>query len=277
MLHVSKHFPALLTAAACALSAPQAHAASPPPVLACTVILDAASGKTLLRKGTCDQGVSPASTFKIPLAVMGYDAGVLKDEHSPVWDYKAEFNALKKDQKSVDPTIWEKDSIVWFSRQITRQLGADVFASYVTKFGYGNKDVTGDAGKNNGLTNAWLASSLKISPDEQVQFVRRLLAGTLPASEKAHAMTRAILPVFKSGDSWTVHGKTGSIWLRDKSGAFDKNRPIGWFVGWAESGDRRIVFARLEIGSEETNVPKSFQVRDSLLKDLPELMKQAQQ
>lgn len=278
MSSTSKLASTLIAAAISISTFPNAHAAPPKPpapILTCTVILDVASGKTLVRNGTCDQGVSPASTFKVPLAVMGYDAGILKDAQTPAWDYNAEFNALKKDQKTVDPTIWEKESIVWYSRQITRELGNDRFGSYVTKFGYGNMDISGDPGRNNGLTNAWLASSLKVSPDQQVEFVRRLVSGKLPASEKAHALTRAIIPTFESGDGWTVHGKTGAIWLRAKNGTFDKKRPIGWFVGWAENGGRQIVFARLEIGSEETSTPKSFLVRNSLLKDLPDLMKQA--
>ena len=58
----------------------------------CTLILDAASGGTLYRQGVCDQRFSPASTFKVPLALIGYDAGILSDEHTPSWDYKPEFN-----------------------------------------------------------------------------------------------------------------------------------------------------------------------------------------
>lgn len=274
MANTSKLLLVLLVTAICTPTPLRAQAAAPAPFLACTVILDAATGKALLRNGTCDQGVSPASTFKVPLAVMGYDADILKDERNPAWDYKSEFNALKKDQKTVDPTSWEKDSVVWFSREITRQLGNPRFADYVSKFDYGNKDVSGDAGKNNGLSNAWLSSSLKITPNEQAHFVRRLVTGALPASEKAHTMARAIVPVFNSGDGWTVHGKTGAIWPRNKDGTYDRKRPIGWFVGWADNSGRRIVFARLEIGREETTIPKSFLVRDAFLKELPALMKQ---
>lgn len=80
--------------------------------LQCTLIADAASGKTLYQEGVCDQRFSPASTFKVPLSLIGYDAGILSDAHTPNWDYKAEFNAVKRDQKTVDPTVWEKDSIL---------------------------------------------------------------------------------------------------------------------------------------------------------------------
>ncbi len=32
--------------------------------------------------------MSPCSTFKIPLSLMGYDALVLKDETNPIWDFQ---------------------------------------------------------------------------------------------------------------------------------------------------------------------------------------------
>ena len=41
----------------------------------CTLIQDAASGETLYQNGVCDQRVSPASTFKVPLALIGFDSG----------------------------------------------------------------------------------------------------------------------------------------------------------------------------------------------------------
>ena len=49
----------------------------------CTVIADGTSGKVLKQQGTCDQRISAASTFKIALSLMGYDAGCLTDEHLP--------------------------------------------------------------------------------------------------------------------------------------------------------------------------------------------------
>lgn len=58
------------------------------PVLAapaCTLLVEADSGKVLERQGTqCDARNSPASTVKIALAVMGYDSGILSDEHRPL-------------------------------------------------------------------------------------------------------------------------------------------------------------------------------------------------
>ncbi|RWP28693.1 class D beta-lactamase [Mesorhizobium sp.] len=238
----------------------------------CTLILDAASGETLYRDGVCDQRFSPASTFKVPLALIGYDSGILSDEHTPAWDYKPAFKAAKRDQKTVDPTIWEKDSVLWFSQEITRRLGSERFAGYVSKLDYGNTDVAGIAGRNDGLTRSWVNSSLEISPVEQANFLRRLLAGELPVSDKAHAMTKAILPTFRSG-GWTVQGKTGTTRLGDGPDQHSLGwRSLGWFVGWANKDTRNIVFARLVIDTKRSDTPKGPQARTMFLKELPNLI-----
>ncbi len=258
--------------AAVTLAAPRSRAdVALKPVLECTMIVDAGSGAALHRDGACDRQVSPASTFKIPLALMGYDSGILIDEHTPSWDYKAEFNAVKRDHKTVDPMVWERDSVLWYSREITRLLGRERFAGYVSGFGYGNGDISGNRGKNDGLTHSWLSSSLRISPDEQVAFVRSILDRRLPVSAKAFGMTAAIMPAFEAG-GWRVRGKTGTGWLTGKSGSADRKRPLGWFVGWAEKDDRRIVFARLLVNDGRSAVPLGPKVRETFLAALPALM-----
>lgn len=253
-------------------SSSSAEAAMQNPI-SCTLILDAKSGAIIYRDGVCDERFTPASTFKVPLALMGYDAGILKDAREPAWSWHPGIEAPQRDHKSVDPTIWERDSVLWYSREVARRLGRGKFAAYAAKLDYGNKDVTGDPGKDNGLTHSWLSSSLVISPEEQVQLIRRLLSNSLPVTQEAQALTRTIIPGFDASGGWRVHGKTGSIWLRDKKGEYDKNHPIGWFVGWAEKGGRRIVFARLDVGNEMSNRPKGRTVRDLFLKQLPKLIR----
>lgn len=249
---------------ACLSGLPAGAAASD---IQCTVIVDSTSGDTLYRDGICDRRYSPASTFKVPLAVMGYDAGILDDEHTPAWDYRPEYDAPERDRKTVDPTIWERDSVLWFSREITRRLRAEKFSAYVAGFGYGNADVSGDPGRRSGLTRSWIDSSLKITPLEQVDFLRRLLDRKLPVSAKAQDMTIAVLPAFKAGE-WTVKGKTGSTRVR----AEGEGRALGWFVGWAERDGRRVVFARLAVNDRKEG-PKGIATRAAFLADLPSLLK----
>jgi len=108
-------------AGAMALAAGDAEADA----IECTLIVDEASGRPLVEKGACDQRFTPMSTFKLPLAVIGYDTGILENAHAPRWDYKPEFNAVKRARKATDPTIWLEESIVWYSQEITRKLGRE--------------------------------------------------------------------------------------------------------------------------------------------------------
>jgi len=216
----------------------------------CTLIIDARTGVIVEETGECDHRYTAASTFKVALALMGYDAGILTDAHSPLWNWQEGMRAPARDKKPVDPTIWQADSVLWYSRELARNLGAQRFSSYVGSFSYGNMDISGEPGKRNGLSHAWIAS-LAISPREQTTFIRRMLARELPVAPAAIDQTIAVLPTFSTKSGWRVHGKTGSGWTRNARGQIQRSRPEGWFVGWAEREGRVVVFARLGIGTVE--------------------------
>ena len=234
----------------------------------CTLLTDAGSGRVLVQQGDCARRNSPASTFKIAIALMGYDAGLLRDAHNPAWPYRPEYPAWRENWKqTTDPTLWLANSVVWYSRLITQDLGRARFQAYVDRLGYGNRDLSGDPGKDNGLTNAWLSSSLQISPEEEVAFVRKLLNRRLPVSARAMTMTETIIPTAALADGWTAHGKTGA---GDLPGS---GRQFGWYVGWVENGDRKVVFARLIKDDVKRDGPAGFRARDGLLADLPGLLR----
>lgn len=216
----------------------------------CTLIVDAQTGTTVEELGVCDDRFTAASTFKIALALMSYDVGILTDAHTPLWNWQEGMRAPARDKKPVDPTIWLADSVLWYSRELTRNLGAQRFSAYVGSFDYGNMEISGEPGKGNGLSHAWI-TSLTISPREQTNFIRRMLAHELPVSPAAIKQTMAIVPTFNTKSGWRVHGKTGSGWTRDTRGQIQRDRQEGWFVGWAERQGRVIVFARLGIGTSE--------------------------
>jgi len=205
---------------------------------------------------------------------MGFDSGILESPKAPVWELKPEYNPSNRDQayKEVYPKLWERDSVVWFSQQLTTRLGEKRFSDYVKKFAYGNQDVSGDHGQHNGLTRSWLMSSLTISPEEQIQFLQRFLGRTLPVSSNAYDMTLATIPNYPAAGGWTVHGKSGSGWLRDGEGRVNESRPQGWFVGWAEKNGRQVIFARLEVGTEKSDIAGGTKAREELLAELTNLV-----
>ena len=235
----------------------------------CTLVADAATRRVLHEEGACDARITPASTFKIALALMGYDAGFLVDDHAPVQHWRRGDVLWRETWRAdTDPTRWIAESVVWYSQRVTASLGASRFQRYVTAFDYGNRDVSGDPTLHDGLRFAWISSSLKISPREQMQFLERLARRELPVSAKAFDMTARITRIPGDHGGWDVHGKTGtgSPKLDDGQGDY------GWFVGWATKGDRTLVFVRQVRDAGEHDGPAGLRARDAFLPTLPALL-----
>jgi beta-lactamase class D len=55
--------------------------------------------------------------------------------------------------------------------------------------------VSGNPGKQDGLTLAWINSSLKISPLEQVGFLEKVVRRQLPVTAHAYEMTSRITAI----------------------------------------------------------------------------------
>ncbi|MGE8366317.1 class D beta-lactamase [Cupriavidus sp.] len=259
---------AILAALCAALSVSTARAE-----VLCTVMADAASGKILKQEGTCGQRVTAASTFKVPLSLMGFDSGLLVDEHAPAMPFRAEYRESNPAKRvTTDPERWMKTSVVWYSQQLTQQLGEARFRRYVGEFQYGNGDVSGDPGKHNGLTHAWLSSSLKISPLEQVAFLAKVVNRKLPVSAHAYDMTSRIMAIGVLPDGWAVHGKTGTGAPILTNGSEDWIHGYGWFVGWATKAGRSVVFARLTQDEKKEPVSAGLRTRDAFMQELPGLL-----
>ena len=239
----------------------------------CTAFAEGEGGEVLMREGDCETRVFAASTFKIPISLMGYDSGFLTDEHEPALPFKKGYpDWIPAWRKTTDPTSWMKNSVVWYSQQITLHLGEERFRNYVRAFGYGNEDVSGDPGKNNGLTRSWLSSSLRISPLEQLEFLGRLVNRQLPVTDNAYEMTSRITALGSSPNGWEIHGKTGAGAPRNADGSLAGNRAYGWFVGWAKKNGRTITFARLIQNEKKESVSPGIRAREAMMKELPALL-----
>ncbi len=196
----------------------------------CFVLYDLKTDKVKCQYNSarCATRFAPCSTFKITIALMAFDKGILRDENTTYkWDGVVRWNPnWNRDTSAAE---WLKYSVVWYSQRITPQLGPVAITNYLAEFDYGNQDISG------GLTNFWLGSSLKISANEQIEFLKKLWRNQLPVSDRAMTLTRKIVPLDVSSSGARLNGKTGSHATEKSS--------LGWFVGHLETGDGEYLFA----------------------------------
>lgn len=199
------------------------------------VLYDAQSGVTTrYNPERAAERRTPASTFKIFNSLVALDAGAVADEHEVVeWDgVERQFPQWNESQDL--ETAFQR-STVWVYQEMARRAGRDTLQAALTREGYGNATI-GDA-----VDQFWLDGSLRISPDEQVAFLRRLRAGDLGFSARAMATVKRIM----------IADTTGGVVLRGKTGwALTENENLGWWVGWLERGDDVFFFA-LQVESDD--------------------------
>lgn len=193
--------------------------------------------------------VPPASTFKIPNTIVALETRVVTSLDEPVFKWDGKVRTI--DGKPVeawnrDQTLREafRNSTVWVYQEVARRVGAERMARLVTAFDYGNRTI-------GTIDDFWLAGPLAISPIEQIAFLARLTAGSLPISERAMTLTREVM-VLEESDGHVLSGKTG--WAYDHK--------IGWFVGWIETGNRSRLFAL----NLDVTKPSSLAARTEILK-----------
>lgn len=237
---------------------------SQPSTLDCTLMLDAASGARLVEQGDCGVRATPASTFNIVVSLMGYDAGILVDAHTPALPFRQGYiDWLPAWRETTDPTAWIRNSTVWYAQQVTTRLGLDALQSYLRRFDYGNRDLSG------GVTDAWIGSSLQISAQEQAAFLRKVVNRELGLSAQAYDTTATLLRLPTLANGWDVYAKTGTAVLEQPAGASAPPRSYGWFVGWASKDGRTVVFTRLILDRQHPDRAAGPLLKEAFLRELP--------
>jgi len=205
------------------------------------------------------KGYLPASTFKIPNALIALETGVVND---------ADYTVFKWDGVKREIEAWNKDhtlrsgfraSAVWMFQEIARQITRTRMRVYVSQFGYGNANLGGNE------DSFWLDGSLRISALQQVEFLARFESGRLPVNPKSTEIVKDIMFLEKIGNA-TLRGKTG--WI--PSG----ENKIGWFVGWVERAEEVYFFALNLDPNEDKHVAARIPIAKSLLAQLGALPKQ---
>jgi beta-lactamase class D len=212
----------------------------------CVVIADG-DGAPQRWSGTaadCATRLSPASTYKIPHALIGLETGVITETTIEKWDGVKHPDQPKWNQ---DHTVLSamRPSVLWFFQAMAPRIGPARAHEWLQRFQYGNADTSG------AITQYWINGRLRISPDEQLAFVKKFYAGSLPVSqthsdrlkeamEQAPGTVENARGVTRLAAQWRR-----GISLNSKTGAttIESGESVSWLVGQLTVDQRKMAFA----------------------------------
>jgi len=123
---------------------------------------------------------------------------------------------------------------------------------WLNTVGYGNRTIGSE------VDSFWLDNTLKVSADEQAEFLKNLLKEQLPFSRRSMDIAENILP----------SERHGTAVLKYKAGTGHTDHHTAWLVGYIEKGDEVYVFA-FNVDGEK------FDETSGLRNDIPrEIMKE---
>ncbi|MEM8614547.1 MAG: class D beta-lactamase [Cyanobacteria bacterium P01_H01_bin.105] len=194
----------------------------------------------------------PASTFKILNSLISLEAGVIASDLAILtWDGT---------ERSIP--AWNRDlnlrtafqvSAVWFYQVLARRVGHERMQQWVASAAYGNQTI----GSTDDIDTFWLNGDLRITPQEQIQFLRRLHSDDLPFSGNTLAAVKDIMVVEQTPD-YTIRAKTGWAYVPK----------IGWYVGYVEQNDNVYFFATNIDIRDETDLKMRLEVTRRSLETL---------
>ncbi len=174
---------------------------------------------TFYNKAQVKQIYIPSSTFKICNSLIGLETGVIKDADFIIkWDSVMRQNPNWNVDHSLKTAF--KNSTVWYYQELAKRVGGTQMKYWLDKAQYGNTDTTG------GIDKFWLTGSLRISPEQQLSFLKQLYNNQLPFSKRSMDIVKQIM-IAKETKNYIIRAKTG--W------GTQNNIDIGWYVGYVET------------------------------------------
>lgn len=166
----------------------------------------------------------PASTFKIINLLIALETGVVKSEKDVVsWPGKTDTTRYGyRPEIYHDMSVEEafRESAGWVFVELAKKIGKDRYRRYLNRCGYGNGNLS-----ESGI-DFWNFGAFRISPLNQVNFLRALYEERLPF-RKAYLQTVKNVMRTEEGTGYVIRAKTG--WTRAD------NQNTGWWVGYVES------------------------------------------
>lgn len=195
---------------------------------------------------------SPDSTYKAAAALLALNAGVITPKDSlRSWDNSPQpYESWNQDQTL---TSAMQNSVNWYFQNLDAQTGAVQLLKGYRELSYGNGDISG------GLNSYWMESTLKISPLEQVNFLRNLYCNEWGYKEENIQAVKQSLFLSQESQS-SLYGKTGS-------GKTSDSARTGWFIGYVEQSENIYFFAAHIEDKDSASGSTAQKIVQTILKD----------
>ncbi|MBN1601057.1 MAG: class D beta-lactamase [Chitinispirillaceae bacterium] len=181
---------------------------------------------------------TPCSTFKIWNTLIGAECQIIHSAADSFYRWDSIARAISSWNRNLILKEAFKVSCVPAYQILARTIGNERMKKWICSIDYGDKDIS------SGVDDFWLPregkKSIKISPLEQAQLIRKLLNGELTFNQQSQSVLREIM-VIETTSKGVFYGKTGSGVNLDS----DKEQSLGWFVGYVTGRDQRYSFACL--------------------------------
>lgn len=194
---------------------------------------------------------SPDSTYKIWSALFALDQKKIdQGDNVKIWDgTKYPIKSWNQDQ-TLQMAL--TNSTNWYFQQLDSELGKAKLKEKFQSINYGNMNLLG------GIDNYWLESSLKISPFEQVDLLRKLFKGEMQFSAEDTAFVKQSIRLQEQPE-YSLYGKTGT--------GNSVSASTGWFIGSLETNKGNYYFA-CHLQGENATGSAAAQKTLAILRDL---------
>lgn len=218
-------------------------------------VMQDTAGKPVVQYNDVSKSLSPNSTFKIVIGLIGLETGVIKDEEQiEKWDgVKQPVDTWNKDHNLKSAM---SEYVNWYFQRVSSKIGQKELEKYLKLLNYGNADMS------SGIDDFWMSSSgsLRITPEQQVDFLKQLYAEKLPLSARSQQIIKRLMKCDESSKA-VLFGKTGT---ESKGGQLTS----GWFVGFVESKNGNYVFATHVDGTQKVTGAKAREISKKILAEL---------
>lgn len=196
----------------------------------CFTMLKNTDGEIIVYNMALDtQRVSPAGTFTLVNALVGLQTGKITTEDMVVnWD--GERRPVKEWNRSMTMKQALQVNNIPYFQQISKRVGIDTMKAWIDSLSYGNKKMAGS------IDSFWQNNTLKISPDEQLGFLKKLYFDQLPFRKSVMQIVRENL-VKEDNTAYKLSFITGT----NK----DDQHQNGWVAGWVEENKHVYFFVTL--------------------------------